>query len=277
MLLGKAVKVDEILTEKNKMKFEIVLSYANINKKEGVVSPITYQTSNGDFVVVPTYLGVGSSNQDYINYGFSFKYGLSKKLELFSNLNFFTNTTHTNNTLFSTQYEHGFNSLNVGLTYEVKKENDTPFLLIGGSINPVERVLFSKSRKNLNFKSFTLFATSYYTVDPVVFVMNANYRVNRKKRYRDETIHSGNILSVSPSIYFAVNPYTSISWGIKYAFKAKDKINNNIVSNSDSSLSYLFGASYEISSKYTINADFEKKDTNDYSSNTVNFTLSYKF
>ena len=33
MLSAKAVKVDEILTEKNKLKLDISLSYSNINKK----------------------------------------------------------------------------------------------------------------------------------------------------------------------------------------------------------------------------------------------------
>ena len=94
LIYAKAVKVDEILTQKNKYKLETSISYSNINKKESLIAPITYQTSGGNFVNIPTYLGNSKSNQDYINYGFNLKYGYSKKLELFANLNFFTTNTH---------------------------------------------------------------------------------------------------------------------------------------------------------------------------------------
>jgi hypothetical protein len=278
LLFSKPVKVDEILTEQNKLKLDMSISYSNINKKAGVTAPISYETMNGDFVNIPTYVGISSSNQDYINYGFNLKYGISEKLEVFTNLNLFTSDTHISDSEFSSKSEKGFNNLNLGLTYQVKKEDDKPSLLIGGSVDLIERVTFSGEHKeDLNFKSYSFFATSYYTVDPIVFLLKAGYRLNLEKKYKDENINSGDIFTLSPNIYFAVNPYTSINWGIRYQFKGKDRIDKNVVSNSGSSVSYLFGVSYEINSKYTFNLDTEKKDTNDYSSNNINLALSYKF
>jgi len=278
LLFSKPVKVDEILTETNQFKLETAISYANINKKANVVAPITYQTSGGDFVNIPSYLGVSATNQDYINYGFNLKYGISKKLEIFTGLNMFTSDTHISNSSFSTKSEKGFNNLNLGLTYQVKKEDDSPSFLIGGSVDVIERVTFSdKHKENQNFKSYSFFATSYYTVDPIVFLLKANYRLNLKKEYSDKSIESGNIFVLSPNIYFAVNPYTSINWGIKYQFKRKDKVDGSVVANSGSSVGYTFGVSYEINSKMTFNFDTEKLDTNDYSSNNINLALAYKF
>lgn len=278
LLFSKPVKVDEILTEQNKLKLDMSISYSNINKKAGVTAPISYETMNGDFVNIPTYVGVSSTNQDYVNYGFNLKYGISKKLEVFTNLNLFTSDTHISDSEFSSKNEKGFSNLNLGLTYQVKKEDEKPSLLIGGSVDIVERVTFSGEHKeDLNFRSYSFFATSYYTVDPIVFLLKAGYRLNLEKKYKDENINSGNIFTLSPNIYFAVNPYTSINWGIRYQFKGKDRIDEKVVSNSGSSVSYLFGVSYEINSKYTFNLDTEKKDTNDYSSNNINLALSYKF
>lgn len=278
LLFSKPVKVDEILTEQNKLKVDMSISYSNINKKAGVTAPISYETMNGDFVNIPTYIGVSSTNQDYINYGFNLKYGISEKLEFFTNLNLFTSDTHISDSEFSNKSEKGFNNLNLGLTYQVKKEDEKPSLLVGGSVDLIERVTFSGEHKeDLNFKSYSFFATSYYTVDPIVFLLKADYRLNLEKKYKDENINSGNIFTLSPNIYFAVNPYTSINWGIRYQFKGKDRINEKVISDSGSSVSYLFGVSYEINSKYTFNLDTEKKDTNDYSSNNINLALSYKF
>ena len=62
MLYCKAVKIDEILTDTSKFKVETIISYSNINKKESLVAPIAYQTSNGDFVFIPIYIaGLDSS------------------------------------------------------------------------------------------------------------------------------------------------------------------------------------------------------------------------
>ena len=278
LLFSKPVKVDEILTEQNKFKFETAISYININKKANITAPITYQTANGDFVNIPSYLGVQSTNKDYINYGFNLKYGVNEKLEIFTSLNMFTSDTHISDSSFSTQSEKGFNNLNLGFIYQVKKEDDRPSFLIGVSVDVVERVTFSDEHKeNQNFKSFSFFATSYYTVDPIVFLLKANYRLNLKKTYSNKSIESGNIFVLSPNIYFAVNPYTSINWGIKYQYKGKDKINNSFVANNSSSVGYTFGVSYEINSKITFSFDTEKLDTNDYSSNNINLVLSYKF
>jgi hypothetical protein len=278
LLFSKAVKVDEILTDTNEFKLETSISYANINKKQNVIAPLYYQTSGGDFVQIPTYIGSNATNQDYINYGFNLKYGVSKKLEIFTNLNLFTSDTHISNSEFSSKSDKGFNNLNLGLTYQIKNENSSPSLILGGSVDLIQRVEFKENHKeNLNFKGYSFFATSYYTVDPIVFLLKANYRLNQKQTYKDETIDNGNIFILSPNIYFAVNPYTSINWGIKYQFKGKNRLNNKVVSNSGSSVGYTFGVSYEINSKMTFNFDTEKLDTNDYSTNNINLSLAYKF
>jgi hypothetical protein len=136
-----------------------------------VIAQLTYQTAGGDFVQVPTYLGSSATNQDYINYGFNLKYGISKKLEIFTNINLFTSDTHISNSEFKSKSAKGFNNLNLGLTYQAKKENSSPSLIIGGGVDLIQRVAFKDNHKeNLNFRGYSFFATSYYTVDPIVFL-----------------------------------------------------------------------------------------------------------
>ena len=277
LVYAKAVKVDEALTDRHKVKIETTLAYTNIKKKKSLLAPIRYQTLNGDFVTIPTYMGSSKSNQDYINYGISLKYGVSKDLEIFTNLNLFTSTTHISDNSFSTQSDRGFSNLSLGFVYQVKKEDEKPSLLVGASVDAVERVTFKSGSKNQYFKGYSLFATSYYTVDPIVFALKANFRLNSKQSFKGETIKSGNIFVLNPSIYFAVNPYTSMHWGIKYQYKWKDRANGKVVENSGSSIGYNFGVSYELNHKTTLNFDVEKFDTNDYASSSINLSLAYKF
>jgi len=278
IVYSKAVKVDEILTDTNKVKLETAIAYTNIHKKQSVIAPITYKTLGGDFVNIPTYLGNSKSNQDYINYRFSLKYGFSKNLEIFTNLNLFTSTTHISDSSFISKNNSGFSNLNTGFVYQVKKEDDKPSLLIGASADLIQKTTFSNNHsKNQYFKGYSLFATSYYTVDPIVFLIKASLRINKKQSYNNETIKNGNIFILNPNIYFAVNPYTSMHWGVKYQYKGKDRVNGKVVSNSGSSVGFNFGVSYEINYKTTLNFEAEKLDTDDYSSNSINLSLVYNF
>ena len=278
LILCKPVKIDEILTERNTFRIDTSISYTNIQRTNGSIAPIEYQTQNGDFVTIPTFVGDSKSNQDYINYGFILRYGISKNIEAFSLLNLYTSDTHFSNTEgFNTKSEKGFDSLILGLTYQIKPENDTPSLLIGTNIDAIDKTNFSGTDKNINFKGYTFFATSYYTVDPIVFLINTSYRYNLEKKYKNNSIKNAKQLSISPQVFFAVNPYTSLSTGIKYTYKGTTKIDNIQVNSSGSSMTYLLGVSYEINAKTTLNIDADYSNDMGISQNSFSMGLSYKF
>jgi len=277
ILFGETLKIEDVLTEKNKIKSTLSVSYSNIHRKNNKIIPITYQTTNGDFVSIPTYMGISNTNQDFINYGINVRYGINKDLEVFSNLNLFTSNTRSSDSSFTNDSSSGFNNLSFGLNYQIKQEDETPSIIIGANTNLIERTIFMNGSKDSSFKSFSLFATSYSSVDPIIFLLDTRYRVNLKKENNSQTIENGDIITFSPSIIFVVNPYISLNWGIDYNFKNKDKMNGMTVSNSESSIGYRFGVNYELNSKKYLNINISKKDTNDYSSNNVSLALSYEF
>lgn len=278
ILFAKAVKVEDILTQANKVKLETSIMYTNIQKKEILLAPITYQTANGDFINIPTYVGDTKTNQDYINYGLSFKYGFNKNLEIFINANFYTNIIHQSSIKHSSKTDSGFGKLVAGLIYQIKEEDNTPSLLVGTNLDVLQRVSFANNiQRNQSFKGYSFFLTSFYTVDPIVFYLKADVRINKEQLYKEKTIKNGNVFVISPKVYFAVNPFTSLNWGIRYRYKGKDFINGKEVSGSGSSIGYDFGISYEISHKLTFNCDMEKLDTNDYTSNNINLSLVYEY
>lgn len=278
LLADKPVYVDEILTKVNSFKMNMTVSYANIQYAKGIQQNTTYQTQNGDFVSLPTYLGNAKSNQDYLNYALSLRYGMTKDLEMFSSVNFYNSSNHLSiKDTFKKDTDSGFNSVVFGANYQVKKENDTPSLLIGLSTNVVERTQFGAEEKKSNFKSGRLFATSFYTVDPVVFSLSTSYGINLKKTDGDKSIENGDIFTLSPEIYFAVNPYTSLSAGVKYTYTAKSKQDDKQISNDASALSFLMGMSYEFSTKTVLNVNTEYLNSNDRSQASLSTTLSYTF
>jgi len=278
IVFAKPVKIDEILTEKNSFKVDQTITYINIKKNESSLAPLVYQTQGGDFITIPTYLGDKKSNQDYLNYNIALRYGVSKDFELFANADAFTtNTKYQDRTNVSSKSDSDFSSFGIGATYQIKKEDDSPSLLIGGSVDLIEKTKFSQTSKENFLKAYTLFATSYYTVDPIVFLLKSSYRVNQKKEYNNESIDMGEQFNLSPQIYFAVNPYTSLNAGVKYTYTWESKMNNELVSASGSNISYDFGVGYELNPKTTLNIDTEYSNYLDMSQNSLSFGLSYKF
>ena len=166
--------------------------------------------------------------------------------------------------------------LNLGLTYQVKKEDEKPSLLLGTSISTVERVKFANSTKNIFMKGYNFFATSFYTVDPVVFLVKASYSLNLEKKDNNSTIDNGDIFVLSPQVYFAVNPYTSMNWGVRYSYHDRSKIDGSTISGSGSDVAYLFGTSYEINAKSTLSVDVEHSNGVSSSRNNIAFSMSYK-
>jgi len=278
LTIAKPLHIDEILTQRDSFKLDISVSYSNIQRANGVSLPYTYQTENGDFVSVPTYFGSAKSNQDYLNYSLSLRYGVTKDIEFFTSANLYSSNTHsTLSNFFDTNSNKGFNSLNFGVTYQLKSESETPSLLFGLSINALDRTRFRDMTLVSKFKSYRVFTTSFYTVDPVVFLLNASYGVNLKKEFEDTSLDNGDIFTLTPQVYFAVNPYTSLNWGVKYTYYSENKIDGKQISSKSSNVSFLMGMSYEFSAKTIFNINAEYLNANNITQNSISTTFSYKF
>jgi len=277
-LMAKPLKIDEILTQQNNFRLDTTLAYSNIQTATNLSAIQTFQTKNGDVVNLPVYLGENKTNTDYLNYDFTLRYGVSKDIEVFASTNAYnSNTKNDIFGKFKSQSNKGFNALSLGFTYQIKAENDTPALLIGASSKIYEKTKINDKNHSNKFKNFRIFATSFYTVDPVVFLLNTSYSFNRKKDLGAFKRVDADILTISPQVYFAVNPYSSINWGIKYTHFGKTKANNKTIGNSGSNLSFLIGLSYELSSKLFVSLNAEFLNSHQVSQNTFSMTLSYKF
>lgn len=279
ILYAKPVSVDEIFTPKKQFKIIGSFSYVNILRKNASLQYIPFEMTpgTGTFINIPS-LGYENINQDYLTFSLNARYGIHSRVELFSTVNGFWQKSHTeNNGVFSTQSDGDFNSASIGFLIEAKREGKAPAILIGGNGDIVEQTYFSRTQKSLQYgKGYSLFALGFYTVDPIVFFLQAQYRFNLPKSFQDITVHSGDVFVLSPMIYFAINPYVSLNAGVKYQYHSKDKLNNATVSYVASSVGYVFGMAYEIKSKLILFADVEKFDTHTYSSNAISISLSYR-
>lgn len=280
-LSGDAVMINEMLTQKHSLRLDVSMFYANIQKQTNVIAPIIATSSLTDpssIYSIPAILGVQQSNQDLLNFGFNLRYGITKDIEIFASPSFFYQHSNLSDSTFSGEDNYDFNNFNAGLIYQVKSEGRYPSLLIGATPIVIQKSIPTKSKKyKLDFfKNYSFFATSYYTVDPVVFVLQGGFRLNLERKLDDHIVAIGNTLNLSPMVYLALNPYTSLNFGINYQYKFKDRIDGAVVSHQGSSISYLFGASYEVNPSLILSVDISNLSTNLYTSNSMNLLFSYK-
>jgi len=274
----KPVRIDEILTKTNHFKLDTTFSYTNMQSSDNVSTSHTFQTQNGDFVTIPAYLGASKNNRDYLNLDFTLRYGVTKDIELFTSVNgYHSDNRYTLSNEFQNKTDKGFNALSIGATYQVKEEDETPSLLLGTSIQTIENIKIDNKTYTNHFKSFRVFATSFYSVDPVVFLLSTSYGFNASKTLGEHKRDDADIFTFSPQVYFAVNPYTSLNWGVKYSYHSKTKIDDSTIGNNGSNLSFMTGLSYEFTEKTILNVNAEHLNTNALSQNTFSTTLSYTF
>lgn len=278
LLFSKAVKVEEILSDTNQIKLDISTTYINFSQKSNSFDLINYQTLGGDYITIPTFTGDSLISKDILNYSLNLKYGFSKTFELFSYIvgnSSFTKVSSSED--IKSREKSEFSTLGIGGIYQIRQEDTYPSLLIGGSSQIINRTQFNNGHKNSNLKSNSIFISSYYTTDPIVFFIKSSFQKNEQIAKNNLTIKNGNILSIEPQLYFAVNPYTSLNFGFNYAHQGKNYQNDLVISNSESTISYIFGMNYEINFKSVISIDINLLNTSQYSQNTTSFNYSYKF
>lgn len=272
-LLGKPVSVDEIFTNKQQLKLLGSLTYINIHNAS--VGLVQVQQPNGSYVSVPTNQRL---NQDYLSFSLQARYGVARRVELFSTLNSFWQQSHLeNNGSFSTQQSGDFSSFNLGFIIDAKREGRFPALLLGGSADIASRMYYSTEQRAWQYgKGYSLFAMSFYTIDPVVFLLQANARINLPQTFQNTRIDQADIYSLSPMIYFAVNPFVSLHAGVRYQYSTRSFVGNETSGGRGSSMGYIFGMAYEIKSRFILFASAESYNAAQYSSDSLSLMLSYR-
>jgi hypothetical protein len=275
-LLAKPSAVGDVLTRKGKVKVEWSTTYLHMEGAQGITEPVQFQTLHGDVVVIPMTTGTRLTNKDLLSSSLLLRFGATDRFELYAAVGGYASMTRTlDGTTYTSEKDYDLNTLSLGATYRIKEETDTPSLLVGASGNVLERITLADTTQNNYLKTFRLFAASYYTVDPLVFALNASYSRSRTKYAGKHSLSQGDLLSLTPSIYFAVNPTTSLKWGAHYTYQGATKNDGNQTGLQGSGVAYFMGAGHEFESGLLIDVQAEYRPGS--SSTSLSSTLSYTF
>ncbi len=258
---------------------DLNFSYSSINKSSGKSQLIYLQTNNNALIPVFTYLGDEKTNTDNLLITARIRYGITRKLEVFSSastLSSFSRISYPTGSSKS-KNESKFSSLGIGFSYQLHNEDKYPGILISYSTLAINNSSFPNGYKNTYFRDHKLNLSTYYTVDPIVLYLETSYEVHLPRKKDNTTLNPGEKLSLSPQIYFSVNPFISLYWGVEWFLQGKDKVNSQSLSTTTINVYYLFGASWSVGQKSLVNFDFRYLPIPDGSQSTISIGWNYKF
>ncbi|MDI6782323.1 MAG: hypothetical protein QME49_09520 [bacterium] len=275
---AKSVKVDDILAYPKEWQIDISVSYANIHKQTGKSSLSLIELPDESFIVIPSYAGEEGINEDYISYSLGLRYGITKRLEISSFVNLHSDFQRMIlNSQTKQEENHKFDLLDLGVSYQAVKEGKHPALLALFSTHLIDNQKFDNGYKENYLRTYLVSLLSYYTVDPIVFMLQTKYQLNLKRINGDDVIDPGEVISISPQIYFAAGPYISLNYGVQWICQGKTRIKNETTDILQTDMTYLFGASYGIKNNLTLSFDGECKNTLDGNQTSLTGKLNYRF
>jgi hypothetical protein len=217
-------------------------------------------------------------NENIFTYVFTLRYDLTDKFEVFGYGSYSSNKRR----IFEDHKEkfqssNFFNSTGIGISYNIHKESKYPGLLFSLLTNAYEKIGFDKDSEILNFKTYSLFLTSYYTVDPIVIFAQFNYKSSVKGSIGDNDFEKEPILSFTPQVYFLINPFVSLNFGFRITHEGATKVDGKVATPETNYLSLILGFSYELVQHLIFSIDTEYKNTNIDTKSTIISRLTFKF
>jgi len=246
--------IEDLITEKERFKLELSLTYANAEQQGiSVGQPITVQVGSTSFISIPAWVGERRGNTDALVGAAGLRYGLSEKAEIYARASYLrTEQRNTDASGDSQSSESRFADAWAGVNYQFKQDDETPALLGFAEMALREKHRFSSA----SFKSALLGLTTYKAIDPVVFSLTGAYRINRSRKDGDVDYRPGNLLLLNSSLGFAVNERVTLTTGMQWSSRRADQYGK------ERGLRYtrtdlLLGASYGFTGKSVININLK--------------------
>lgn len=267
-LLSEELSLEDDFSKKGEVSFGVGFDYIH-SKSDGIRNTnYVFQTSSGDFVEVPVS-STAITSSDIVSSTISGSYGVSSNMTAFGYVQSHYSFIKQNQKETETKQ---FDNLSLGLSYKLKQEDESPAIFAKFSTKAIDRVLFENSYQNQYFTTLNTTLGTYKTIDPVTLMLEASYIYNKKLKYNNISKQEGNVFVVSPTMYFAINPYITLNFGVDYKHFAKDKLNGITSSDSYSQISKSYGLNYEFRKNKIFSFDYESSDETDNIS--INFTYT---
>ncbi len=253
-------KLEDIIIREREFQTDFILSYNNISF-----------SNLADQEVI---------SQNVLYYVLNLRYDITSRLEVFLfgsySSNFIKSIQEKKSKISRTSF-HNIGPSGLGFSLEVLKESTHPSLTVSLLTNVYDRLVIGGESKTAWFDSYSLYLSSYYTIDPVVLFLTLMYRYNSDIKFDDKEFNYGDTFFISPQFYFLANPFVSINVGFRYIYQGKDRLNGDVIMFERSMVSFLIGLTYELKDGFFVSIDSEFRQRSDYSHSIINIRTTFRF
>ncbi len=246
--------IEDLITDKGKVKLDISLSYFN-QSFQGVATgePVRVSTGPTTSVTLPSEIGDAQANVDAMVATLGLRYGLTAKSELYSRASWVYSGVRVQALGHnSSDSDSRFANAWVGVNYEFKEDGNTPAFL--GFAEVALRQKQTESSSSL--KSWMLGATTYHAIDPIVFSLTSSYLFHQVRQDGHARLKPGNLLTINPSVAFAVNDRVTLSTGFKWINLQPETVDGEAEHFRLTQTDLLLGVGYGVSKKTILNFTF---------------------
>lgn len=268
------LSLDEIYTDKGKLKFESNVVYSNNERKENSYSePIFIQTGVNSFVAIPTKFGQTRINTDIIIGSVGFRYGLTGKTDIYTNLSYLWQENRSFDGINETkQTEYYLYNTIFGISQTLLQDGENP-ALIGFIESSIYEKIFNKS---FYAKSWLIGFSMYKAIDPIVLALTTAYRFNGNYNTTYGKYEPGNYLLLNPSVLFATNDRITLNGGLQWINRQAERLNDKKISTHNTATYAKFGIGLGINDDITCSLSTRFKISGE-SSSEINFGIAYNF
>jgi len=246
------LNIEDILTDKGKIKLDLSMSYSNLESSRlSVGEPFVIQTGPTSFVVLPAYIGERTINSDVLVGTVGLRYGLTRNAEIYTRSSYLYSSQRSieaDGTKDGGSHKRWVNAWG-GINYKFKDDGKTPAILGFAEVALYEKFIESRS----SFKSIMTGFTTYKAIDPVVLSLTAAYQFNRTRKEGDVDYKPGNLMLVNPSIAFAVNDRVTLTTGMQWVNRMADRVDKQDQGMRRTSTDLVLGVGYGVSKGNTLN------------------------
>lgn len=204
--------IEDLTADKNRFKLNTSLSYYNQNNSS------VSQNAKGKLVH-------NLANNDSLFANIGLKYGLTDKLDIGVSVSGY-HSNQRSSTLGSVQNskDTGFQGVNLSSQYQLTSQHEKfPDSLVFVDVSAYDK---GSVLEPDYLSAITLGGSIYKVNDPIALSLNASYQYNHERDIKNTTatIDIGDVISLSGSVGFAVNPDITLTSGVSWQSRQPNRI-----------------------------------------------------
>ena len=218
--------VENLLTEANRWRIEMGVTYAGSDQRNIDARFTTLQTGPSQFITLPAIVGTARQNRDTLILTPGLRYGLSLNTELYTRFSAIFDDTRTLN-LGGGQHRftRKLSDAQLGINHRFSDDNRTPAFLGFLEIALAENAALSGNDWSYG-RSGLIGFTTYRSTDPIVLALTSGYRFSLERNTAGVTVDPGDLLFLNPSIAFAVNNEITLTTGLQWQWQQQEAVND---------------------------------------------------